>query len=398
MVIGGVIALLGATADMLGLSAQPGIGAAQKAVIGIGLAIVAWGIAGRWPRAAAIRNRVTVAAVSVYVALWTVEVLLTYPLNPRLGFRMPVLGLQGMYENGDVVPVRMTPGYTGVFDDGIVAADVVINSKGERDDEPRPEHPWADRVLLLGDSQTWGHGIAREDMIDSQVEALSNGTLDAYNLSVPGYGAGDIYDRYTESQWWTGKTVVYNFFVNDLQNDNVERNLLVVYDGFPLPRLRPDGEPFTPPQWDRMIADVRKNGVRGGEQNPFRLTFTLVRLRKMVGRALDRDAMLSGYPDFEFGPNNVELVLDVTERMRALAMERGAERFFVVVIPAVGEASAGEYSKWTRAYVEGLRARDFDAVELLGTIERRHYYDHDPHIDAEGSKFVAQAIVDHVGG
>lgn len=395
MVLGVAVALTALLADVVGLSSRPGFGATQIMMLLAGQSIAAWGLTARWPRAAAIRNRIAALVISLYVALWVVEVLVTYPLNPRLHFKMPVIGLQWMYEVGDQTSYRLAPGYSGVFDDGIVQAEVQINSRGDRDDEPRLDHPWEDRVLLIGDSQTWGHGIPRAEMIDRRLEFHSGDTLDAYSLAVPGYGAGDSLLRFSETDWWRGRRVVYVFFVNDLQNDNVEVGQMTIFNGFPVPRRGPDGQEYTPEQWEKLIARAVETGHDSGEQDRFSMTFTLVRLRGMVTRLFDRNATLIGYPDREFGPDNVARVLEDTAKMRALATERGAS-FSVVVIPAVGEASAERYSDWTQAYVDGLAEGGFDTIELLGSIGRSHYYDHDPHIDSEGSDFVAAAIAEHL--
>ena len=395
--LGLVLALVALLADPLGLSSQPGFGSVQIAGFIAGLLLVAWGLTRGRPRLAGIRNRLLLSLGSLYFTLWIVELLLTYPLNPRADFKMPIVGLEGLYEIGEQTGYRMTPNYEGLFDDGIVRAPVQTNSRGDRDAEPRLDHPMSKRVLLLGDSQTWGHGLAAADTIQARIEHHAKTGLDAYCLGVPGYGAGDSLARYTEVDWWQGPTVVYIFFANDLQNDNVNPGGFTVYKGFPVPVYRPDGERYTEQEWDRVMAITREHGHVSGEQNPVRLTFTLVRLRKMLSRAFDRNARLIGYSDEHFGPDNVKTVLGHTAQMRALAQERGAA-FKVVVLPAVGEAAANEYSDWTREYVEGLVEGGYDHLELVEPLEREHYFGHDPHINAAGADLVAHAIAAYLEG
>jgi hypothetical protein len=60
---------------------------------------------------------------------------------------------------------------------------------------PAPHHPDAARVLVFGDSYTYGYDVGDHEVYTAQVQALRP-DLELLNLAVPGYGHDQIYDRF----------------------------------------------------------------------------------------------------------------------------------------------------------------------------------------------------------
>lgn len=392
---GALVVVVAVTADATGLSSRPGFGGMQLAGTGLGVALVAWGLAQTRPRLRArLRNSFAVA-ISTVLALWLLELVLAYPLNPRRGFRLPSMSVPGMVEPGERVSFRHAPGFRGMLDDGIVRVPVSINTRGDRDGEPRDDVDPSRRILLVGDSFTFGYGLPPEHTIDARIEARTHGELDAYNLGVMGYGPGDTALRLEESTWWSGRAIYYLFFDNDLQANNAQPGLLVAHRGWVLPRLRPDGQPYTESEWEALIAFTLEHGHPQGDPERFGLTFMLPRLRGVAARAFDRNRRLTGFPDDQYAVEHVDAALAHTERMRAEATARGAA-FAVVLLPALGEAIANERSAWSQRYIEGLAARGIDTVDPIESLDADDYFAHDPHFDADGADAVAGVIVEHL--
>jgi hypothetical protein len=266
-----------------------------------------------------------------------------------------------------------------------------INSRGDRDDEPRLDIPPARRLLLLGDSYTFGQGLTAVERIDHRIEHHAGGTVDAYNMGVMGYGTGHSLGRLSASSWWEGRAVYYLFYENDLRDDNASPDMYTVYSGFVVPRLGPDGEPYTPAQWDRLFDRARARDERG---NSLTLTLTLPRLRALVQRAMDRNMRLSGYSSDTLHAETVSSSIAYTKALGALAHDRGAS-FTVVVLPARGEATADEYSDPVRAYLDGIEAAGIETIEVLDRLDAGDYFAHDPHFNPGGADKVAQAIWRH---
>lgn len=391
-VAGVVMVVVGLAADVLGGSSEPGIGSLQLGLIGLGAALLLWCALGRWPRAQGLLSRVLIMVVSTYLALWAAELLMTYVFNPARNFRPHVLSLRGMYEVGERGAYRHVAGYSGVFDDGVLRIPIRINSRGDRDDEPREDHPVEDRLLLVGDSFTFGQGLRDEERIDRRIEHHSGGQVDAYNLGVMGYGPGSSLLRLEESSWWEGRAVYYLFFENDLADIDARPDYYTVYDGFVVPRADPEGEPYTPEQWAKLLSDAREQG--GRNKGSLGLSLTLPRLRKIAHQVTHKNNRLTGIPERLVRPANIDAAVDTTTQLQALARARGAS-FTVVLVPAVGEATAGEYSDWGRAYVDGITARGIDVLDVLERFDGDDYFDHDPHFDPGGADIMATAILEH---
>lgn len=384
--------LLGLVADGVGLSSEPGIGGLQVVSIVVGTALVLWGALFGRPRARRGLSRLYALLVSVYAALWLLELLLTYPLDPTRGFHPPGLSMQGMYEEDQKVGYRHVAGYRGTFDDGILQIPIRINSRGDRDDEPRDAHPIEDRLVLIGDSFTFGQGLRSDETIDHRIEQRSGGKVDAYSLGVMGYGTLNSLLRLEESSWWRGRAVYYLFFENDLEDANARPDYYAVHDGVLVPRFRPDGERYAPEQWAGLLASVRERHTQGTSR--LGNTFSLERLRKVAAQAFDRNLRLTGISAELVKASNIEAAIEATAKIEAHARRRGA-RFTVVILPVVGEAAAGEYSDWARAYIDGVTGRGIEVLEVLDQLEGDDYLAHDPHFNAKGADKVAATILDH---
>lgn len=101
------------------------------------------------------------------------------------------------------------------------AKDVAINSQGLRDREfavPKPEGVY--RILMIGDSLTFGSGVASADSLPKQLEAkLGSAAVEVINAGVPGYGTyqerlllEDVGLAYQPD------LVILGFFHNDLES------------------------------------------------------------------------------------------------------------------------------------------------------------------------------------
>ncbi len=391
---GAVVAVLAAAADSIGASSEPGWGALQWAGVLAGLAAIAWGLGDGRPRWRRAVSRILLIAGSTYAALWAIELVMTFGLDTRAGYRPPAWSLQGLYEPGERVAFRHAPGFSGRFDDGFVQVPITINSHGDRDDEPAQPTRGVHRVLLLGDSFAFGYGLPDAERIDRRAEQHAEGKLDAYNLGVQSYGAGHSHLRLLESDWWTGDRVYYLFFNNDLQTDNCTLDKYTVFDGFVVPQLDDRGESYAPAQWRSLIDIAREHGSVYGPPNRLRDSVALPKLRGLVRRALDADLRRNGFPTEAYPPANVTHAVEHVLAMRDEARRRGAA-FSTVVQPALGEVVAGEYSAQTAAFVAALRAEGVEVLEVLDELGPEHYFRHDPHFNAEGADVVGRVLAAH---
>ncbi|MFT4539407.1 MAG: lysophospholipase L1-like esterase [Planctomycetota bacterium] len=108
-------------------------------------------------------------------------------------------------------------------------ADMITNEMGYRGPwyaEPKPEG--VQRVFCLGDSFTFGWGVAGEDAFPIQMQALlaqrataaGGKPAQVYNLGVPGYNTSNELNTYLQhARPLQPDVVVLSYFQNDLQPD-----------------------------------------------------------------------------------------------------------------------------------------------------------------------------------
>lgn len=93
-----------------------------------------------------------------------------------------------------------------------------INAQGFRDrkDYSRPALiPGLKRVLVLGDSFIWGHGVSPDENVPSLLERRYNNEYEFYNISAPGWGIDQMYLGYRQYKDILQPQVVMLFFVDD---------------------------------------------------------------------------------------------------------------------------------------------------------------------------------------
>jgi hypothetical protein len=93
------------------------------------------------------------------------------------------------------VDYRLRPNATGHMSSPEYSADIRVNSNGFRGAPILRANRRPVRVLVLGDSFTFGHGLAEEDtlpvVVEQELERASPGTYEVINGGVYGYSTGD---------------------------------------------------------------------------------------------------------------------------------------------------------------------------------------------------------------
>ena len=95
--------------------------------------------------------------------------------------------------------------------------------------------------------------------------------------------------------------------------------------------------------------------------------------------------------DRRYSEENVRLAISHTLELRRLASAR-AVRFYVVIIPTLGEVQAREYSGPTAQYLKGIENQNVRVVPLLQSLAEKDYFPHDGHFTPSGARVAAEAI------
>ena len=123
------------------------------------------------------------------------------------------------------------PGYRGFFrrEPGSgPAAEIQINSQGFRDHEyPLDKDPETFRIVVLGDSIVWGHGLALEESFPKQLERLlverEKRRVEVLNFGVSGYSTQQEVELYrVKSSRFHPDLVIVGYCLNDYLESSVE--------------------------------------------------------------------------------------------------------------------------------------------------------------------------------
>jgi hypothetical protein len=132
----------------------------------------------------------------------------------------PLKGTPGFFESDPVRRLRLAPGYTGWF----AGVPVRINQLGFRDDREYAlaKGPRTFRILVLGDSVTFGHGSVGEHtypfLFEQRLKAWRPDIdWQVWNLGVPGYNTSqELAELLQVGPSYQPDLVVVGFYENDL--------------------------------------------------------------------------------------------------------------------------------------------------------------------------------------
>jgi len=334
--------------------------------------------------------RVLTALASLYGTAFLVELVVR---PPAAHWGLVVRSHLGMVQPSRWGGYEHTPGWRGQYQDGVATVDVEINALGDRDDPPSPRDEAATaRVLLLGDSFTFGWGLAKQDTIEGWIERESAGKVVAYSLGVGGYGPGDTLEHYRDRETVSATDAFFLIYGNDLRVDNCAAGLHTAVAGAVVDRVKPDGEPYTEQDVERLIAEGAAKDDRIWLAR-FKDAVALRTLRgRLSWRVLGEAPLASGSPA-DYPPECVDAALANIDGMRELARARG-QRFAVVILPTPGEAQQGAYFERMRDCIHGLEQRGIPVIETRDRLGAADFFAYHEHLDASGARVVARTILD----
>lgn len=309
---------------------------------------------------------------------------------------------------------RLTPGFRGYEVASEFRVPITINSRGLRDREITPaKAPGTVRILVLGDSFTYGSGVAAEHTYPKRLEGLlaeqAGPRVEVINAGVSGYGTFHE-AAFLQAEGWSyhpDLLIVQVFPDNDL-DENLEPFDREVAEG--TLRMRDVGP--SGPAWLRGL----KAGVRG-RSHAYRLLgdrYHLIRIR--LGLVPAFSAALGVYQRQE--PRRVAAGWDATQRyLRGIAAQARERRLSVLVVyapkdaaldSARGMAFAGFYrvssdeldwelpGRTLGAFCAAIGVRYLDLAARFRATGRplEFYYPHNGHWNAAGHDQVARWILE----
>jgi lysophospholipase L1-like esterase len=156
----------------------------------------------------------------------------------------------GMYSQNLEIGYVPTPDFIGEIVHSEFRMTFNTNSSGLRGEELRPRLDNTYRILVLGDSQAWGFGVADDETMSALLEKLLSERyphldIQVINCGVPGYGTADqlAFLQARGSLLQPDMVIVQFFSVNDLsENRTPAREWATIENGFLASRYTPNAE------------------------------------------------------------------------------------------------------------------------------------------------------------
>ena len=158
-------------------------------------------------------------------SLGVVELLLRFPMGNA------AIDELYQYEPDDGRCLGLDPGAQVLYTGWLLRIPPVehsVNSRGYRGpSRPFEKHPGTLRILLVGDSYTFGVGMPEEDTIAAQLEDVlgvsSPRPVEVLNFGVPGVNLEETFEQYERfASRWEHDVVLYLLFSNDLDEPQCE--------------------------------------------------------------------------------------------------------------------------------------------------------------------------------
>jgi lysophospholipase L1-like esterase len=283
-----------------------------------------------------IGRRLVVLALGLVLALVLVEVVLRVVHVPAIEIHRRAPAHAERAEFFDYDPELGWRGRArahGAFAGWEFTSDVRLNARGFRDAEvAETKAGHAFRIVLLGDSITWGHGVDQAQRYgDVLAQALRRRgiTAEVANLAVSGYGTDQellLWER--EGRRYCADLVLLGLYENDLRE-----NVLAFQGRHPKPyfRLAGDGalsvENVPVPRVTESPVTPSRNGLRTWLRRHLRIWAALAYVRQTFRGG---DASPPARP--EAPPGSVELTAALIRRLAASVIGEGSA-FGVVVLP-----------------------------------------------------------------
>jgi hypothetical protein len=346
-----------------------------------------------------------VVVVCLLAAEWFVGI-----VRPQMTMSTLLADSPRIFRESDILPYQLIPNAYSAHTTAEFSVPIRINSEGYRGPEFDPGSPRGFRVLVLGDSFTFGHGCTAEEcyvgVLGSALEdSLGPGVTEVINAGYVSCYYPDSYYTYLvrEGLELSPGLVVVGFFLgNDVDRQGLGFNdwLEVDDDGLPL-------------RVASTVAHV-ENGYWVSNERQLRYRYPVLRnsqLFQLLVSATERVRHGGEGPYYNrlmYVPEYSERTEEAVERVKRLmsgmhraASERGT-RFVVLMIPDIEQVETRSFfgdegpppgldlEKPQRIFRAFFEEQGIDYVDLLPTMRdasvgRSLYYPIDQHWTPEGN-------------
>ena len=180
-------------------------------------------------RAKSAAGKIGLALGAVLVTLIVIELVLSALFEP-----IPkVWQVREIFQLDEELIYSLKPGQERIAESAEFIERVTTNRHGLRDDEISARDSFEKRIIVLGDSMIFGHGVDDDEAFPNQLEALyrdEGRAVDVINAGVKGYGTDSAYKFFTarlQPLSLRPDLVIFSIYQNDLY-DNIGQPLFTI--------------------------------------------------------------------------------------------------------------------------------------------------------------------------
>jgi len=311
-------------------------------------------------------------------------ILLEFVLSALFEPVLRVWQVQELFQLDDELIYSLRPNRTRVAKNEEFTERASTNSVGLRDDPIRPRADFDQRIVVLGDSMIFGHGVDDDESFPNQLEAVlseAGRNVDVINAGIKGYGTDGAYKLWTSRLAPLGlepDLVIFAVYSNDL-HDNIGQPLYSIERGALVP-LDPTKN------WIYFLGNIER-------QTP-----EFLRNRILYGLVLSRFVGRDVYhvlPDLD----ETELIDWAAHKallqIRNLAAVGEREGFRVLVLGVPYRDGPPHFYDWLEP-VTKLGAQFFDpSLDPSWAEEKeRLFFAKDYHFTAAGNRLLAEMVAE----
>jgi hypothetical protein len=177
-------------------------------------------------------GKIGLALGAVLATLIAIEILLSALFEPVL----KVWQVREIFQLDEELIYSLKPGQERIAESEEFVEHVTTNRHGLRDGEIRARDSFEKRIIVLGDSMIFGHGVNDDQTFPNQLEAIfrdEDRAVDVINAGVKGYGTDSAHKFFTarlQPLSLQPDLVIFAIYQNDLY-DNIGQPLYTIENG-----------------------------------------------------------------------------------------------------------------------------------------------------------------------
>lgn len=174
--------------------------------------------------------KIILVVVSIFVALLCIEIGLSFKSYSK---ETETWRVSGAYQLDNDLIYSLKPLHDTTTSSSGMTERIKTNSIGLRDNEIKDVSSYKKRIIVLGDSMTFGHGVSSQDAYPNQLEKIyqrKGQPIDVINAGIKGYGTDQSYKLFiTRLRSLEPDLVIFAIFMNDIY-DNIILPLYTIDD------------------------------------------------------------------------------------------------------------------------------------------------------------------------